>query len=127
MPVARRMLVSMSVLLQGVHIPRLLAEGTYHRDLAAFIATEAGGDSLSIEMLISHPQLAEKVVQSLAAVHQLGVLHGDVQLHNFVVAPDDTTVWLLDFEHSSCWGEPYELKWEREYLLDLLDLEPESC
>ncbi len=105
--------------------PRLLAEGTYHRGLAAFIATEAGSDSLSIEMLRSRPEIAEKVVQSLAAVHQRGVLHGDVQLHNFVVAPDNTTVWLLDFEHS-CRGEPYELEWERESLLDLLDLQPES-
>ncbi len=116
----------MSVLLQGVHIPRLLAKGTYHRGLAAFITTEAGGGPLSIETLRSRPQLAEKVLQSLAAVHQRGVLHGDVQLHNFVLAPDNTTVWLLDFEHS-CWGEPYELKWERESLLDLLDLQPESC
>ncbi len=75
-------------------------------------------------MLRSRPEIAEKVVQSLAAVHQLGVLHGDVQLHKFVVAPDDTTVWLLDLKNSSCRGEPYELEWEREYLLDLLDLQP---
>ncbi len=117
----------MSVLLQGVHIPRLLTEGTYHRGLAAFIAIEAGSGPLSTEMLRARPEIAEKVVRSLAAVHQLGVLHGDVQLHNFVVAPDSTTVWLLDFEHSSCRGEPYKLEWEREYLLDLLDLQPESC
>ncbi len=58
--------------LQGVHIPRLLAEGTCHRGLAAFIATEAGGDSLSIEMLRSRLDISEKVVPSLAAVHQLG-------------------------------------------------------
>ena len=94
--------VSMSVLLQGVHKPRLLAEGTYHRGLAAFIATEAGGGPLSIEVLRSRPQLAEQVVQSLAAVHQHGVLHGDVQLHNFVVAPDNMAVWLLAFEHRWC-------------------------
>ncbi len=115
----------MSVLLQGVHIPRLLAKGTYHRGLAAFIATEAGGGPLSIEVLRSRPQLAEQVLQSLAAIHQHGVLHGDVQLHNFVVAPDNMAVWLLDFEHS-CLGDPHQLKWERESLLDLLDLEPES-
>ena len=114
----------MSVLLQGVHIPKFLAEGTYHRGLAAFIATEAGGGPLSNEVLRSRPQIAEQVVQSLAAVHQHGVLHGDVQLHNFVVAPDNTAVW-LDFEHS-CLGDTHQLKWERESLLDLLDLEPES-
>ena len=112
MPVAQRMMVSMSVLLQSVDIPRLLAESICHRGLAAFIATEAGGDPLSIEMLRSHPQLAEKVLQSLAAVHQHGVLHGDVQLHNIVLAPDNTTVWLLDFEHS-CWGDLDVLNWER--------------
>jgi len=42
-----------------------------------------------------------------------------------VVAPDNMAVWLLDFEHS-CLGDPHQLKWERESLLDLLDLEPES-
>ncbi len=73
MPVAQCTLVSMSVLLHGVHIPRLLAEGTFHRGLAAFIATEPGGGPLSVEILRSHPQLAEQVLQSLAAVHQHGV------------------------------------------------------
>lgn len=115
----------MSVVLQGIHIPRLLAEGTYHRGLAAFIATEAGGGPLSIEILRSRPLLVDQALQTLAAVHQHGVLHGDVQLKNFVLAPDNTKVWLLDFEQS-CLGDPNELKWERESLLDLLDLEPES-
>lgn len=84
-----------------------------------------GGEPLSIETLRSHPQLVEQALQSLAAVHHHGVLHGDVQLNNFIVASDQTKVWLLDFEHS-CLGDPAELKWERQSLLDLLNLEPAS-
>ena len=99
----------MPLVIQGHHIPRLLAHGTFHSGLAAFIVTEAGGEPLSIETLRSHPQLVEQALQSLAAVHHHGVLHGDVHLYNFVVASDQTKVWLLNFEHS-CLGEPAELK-----------------
>lgn len=35
--------------------------------------------------------------QSLKAVHKVGMVHGDVALHNVVLAPNDR-VWLLDFE-----------------------------
>ena len=59
--------------------------------------------------------------QLICACHQIHCEYL-AQLHNLVVAPNNTAVWLLDFEHS-CLGDPDELKWERESLLDLLDLE----
>ena len=31
-----------------------------------------------------------------------------------MAAPDDMAAWLLDFEHT-CLGNPYKLKWGREY------------
>lgn len=72
----------MPLLIQGNHIPRLLAHGTLHRGLATFMAsTEAGGNPFSIEIIRSHPQLVVQALQSLAAVHQHGILYVDVQLN----------------------------------------------
>ena len=109
--------------LQGTHIPRLLAQGAFHRGLVAFTATSTGGDPLSCRMLQACPQLVTGMKKSLAAVHSLGVVHGDVALHNFVLAPGHTNinVWVLDFE-SSHFGNAEEQKAEMEHLADLLKL-----
>ena len=66
----------------------------------------AGGDPLTCEKLRERPQLAGVMKQSLKAVHKAGVVHGDVALHNFVLAANDR-VWLLDFESSRV-GDPSE-------------------
>lgn len=67
------------------------------------------------------PQLAAAMSHSLAAVHKVGVVHGDIALHNFVMAPTGTHVWLLDVEHSHL-GNNEEQKLEMEQLEDLLRL-----
>ena len=77
----------------------------------AFIATSAGGPVPSREQLKSDPHLGLSMLQCLAAMHTLGLVHGDVALHNFVLAPDQTAVWLLDFEASRC-GNTHEQQME---------------
>lgn len=58
---------------------------------------------------------------SLAAVHGQGVVHGDVALHNFVLAPDGATVWLLDLE-SSYLGDASEQQMEMKRLKHIIRL-----
>ena len=61
------------------------------------------------------------MLQCLAAMHTLGLVHGDVALHNFVLAPDQNAVWLLDFEASRC-GNTHEQQVEMNQLEELLRL-----
>lgn len=98
-----------------------LAQGTFHRGLVAFIATSTGGDPVSPRLLREHPQLMTAMTESLAAVHSLGIVHGDVALHNFVLAPGHTNVWLLDFE-SSHLDDAEEQNLEINYLTDLFKM-----
>ena len=111
----------MFVEVQGIYIPNFLAHGAFHRGLVAFIATSAGGDSMSHTTLQARPELADAMVQSLTAVHRVGVVHGDVALHNFVISPNGTYMWLLDFEHSHL-GSCEEQRLEMEHLEELLSL-----
>lgn len=117
----RKPSVSMSPELQGIHIPTFVAQGAFHRGMVAFTATSAGGDPLSSTMLRASPQLATGMRTSLAAVHSLGIVHGDLALRNFVLAPGHTNVWLLDFEFSHLGGAE-EQHSEMQYLVDLLSL-----
>ena len=62
------------------------------------------------------------MLQCLAELHTLGLVHGDVALHNFVLAPDATAVWLLDFG-VCCYGNTREQQAEMNHLKELLRLE----
>ncbi|KXZ53566.1 hypothetical protein GPECTOR_6g483 [Gonium pectorale] len=73
--------------LQGVYIPHLLAHG-YIDGWQYFLATSL--ECPSLESNEAWPEDAAattmSAIRALDKVHQLGVLHGDVSLHNFVFA-----------------------------------------
>lgn len=61
----------------------------------AFIALSAGQGCLSLPLSSA---AKHKALQSLQAVHDAGIIHGDVSLAKCVWAPNGG-VWLIDFAH----------------------------
>ena len=41
----------------------------------------------------------------MAAIHALGVVHGDIRAQNILVAEGGSRVWIIDFEMSSILGD----------------------
>lgn len=89
------------------------------------MAISRGGDALTVARVRASPQLAQQALAALAAVHRLGVLHGDVSIDNFVVSPDCKGVWLVDFELSCC-GDSEEVALEQQEFIHLINCLP-SC
>ena len=110
----------MALLIQGKLIPKMLKQGQYHCGLQVFVAVSRGGDALTAAKVRASPHLAQQALAALAAVHQLGVLHGDVKFDNFVASPDCKAVWLVDFELSCC-GDAEELALEQQECVHLLN------
>lgn len=88
------------MLLQDVHIPKLLGRGQIHEGLHAFIVMSAGHGSLTPEVLRHTPALQQQALDSLSAVHMHGIIHGDVSLCNCVLSDSGNAVWLVDFADS---------------------------
>lgn len=89
-----------STLMQGVRLPKLLGHGQIHEGLHAFIATSAGRGTLTWDMLQDCPAWAHQAKHALAAIHQQGMLHGDLALRNFVISEDGHCLWLVDLVDS---------------------------
>lgn len=85
--------------MQGKSVPRLLISGYTHNRLLGFLAYSAGTDTLDTNCTRRE---AEQAKAALSDMHSCGILHGDVDLRNFVRAgaPDGQSeggVWATDF------------------------------
>jgi len=81
--------------LQGRFVPRFLLHGVAAGGLAELFATEYAGEPFPARDV---PDVAaENARTALRAVHECGVLHGDVSLANLAWLPDTCAVVVLDF------------------------------
>ena len=80
-------------------------QGQYNHGLqACIVVTTKGGDALTEAMLRASPHLAQHALAALSSIHQHGILHGGVDLCNFLASPDRQGVCILDFA-STCLGD----------------------
>jgi len=97
---------------QGVVIPRLLAHGPGLAGHGYYIATELiNGQHLTRGS--SDKALRSSALAALRALHQNGVVHGDIKCSNILV--EGGRAWLLDFTHAmqakdSSWFKVEECK-----------------
>lgn len=93
--------------LQGTVVPRLLVFGVLAWTDALFLAvSDEGKDLEELQELQGHKvdaslkeQLVKQALKAIKALHDVGVLHGDVRLANFVTS-DDGSVRVVDFGRS---------------------------
>ncbi|KAK9834401.1 hypothetical protein WJX74_000950 [Apatococcus lobatus] len=78
-----RDLFSKMTSIQGKSVPRLLISGYTHDRLLGFLAYSAGTDTLDTKCTRRE---AEQAKAALSDVHACSILHGDVDLRNFVRA-----------------------------------------
>jgi len=81
--------------LQGLVVPRLLWYGELVPGMADAIATEYSGGAFPYKPSADQKQGA---IDALDMLHQNGILHGDVELKNFVC--QGSKVFILDFGFS---------------------------
>lgn len=79
--------------LWGVVVPHMLWFGSIVDDMADALATEYVGGPMSRTVT---PSLVESAIQALKAIHARGVLHGDAEVKNFCVRPEDGRVFVVD-------------------------------
>ena len=95
--------------LQGKVVPRLLWYGEIVEGMADALATEYAGEPLSKVPQVT-PAMAQNALRALDALHAHGVLHGDLELRNFVVLGDDVKV--IDFGFATLRDDYAEAEWE---------------
>ncbi|KAG0038600.1 hypothetical protein BGZ82_011494 [Podila clonocystis] len=105
--------------LQGVWIPRMKLEGTMN-GFEVVLATESAGNNISNERL--DPSDCNKIQRALAAVHNCGVLHGDLKPDNIVVRRDgfSSKFMIIDFGLSTFTTDEVKLRCEKEELDSIL-------
>jgi hypothetical protein len=69
-----------------------------------------------------HWKLAELAFESLRALHQGGLVHGDAVLQNFIVCPSPLEILPIDFEGSARRDDVEEDEWNRRAEGDLDEL-----
>mmetsp|Transcript_19431 Transcript_19431/g.34652 ORF Transcript_19431/g.34652 Transcript_19431/m.34652 type:complete len:190 (-) Transcript_19431:233-802(-) len=109
--------------LQGLYIPFLVYGGVFHKKV--IIATTSSGVTATEELVITHCDWAPRSIrESLARVHQAGVLHGDIAWRNVALNLESKTAHLLDFGRATQHKEPTEFEKfqakDKEALEDLL-------
>jgi len=85
--------------LQGRYIPKLLFRGELVEDLAYAIGTEYSGDSLLEEddSYLTVNQ-AKGMMEALSALHEHGIVHGDIRIENFLCNKEE--IKIIDFGFS---------------------------
>lgn len=91
------MLMDFISLVQGEHVPVPLAIGRMFNGALVFIAMEDCGETLRATELTA--QLSSQAMAAVRAVHQLGVQHCDIDLHNFLRSPG--RVVLCDYTNAA--------------------------
>mmetsp|Transcript_5254 Transcript_5254/g.10876 ORF Transcript_5254/g.10876 Transcript_5254/m.10876 type:complete len:190 (-) Transcript_5254:233-802(-) len=109
--------------LQGLYIPFSVYGGVFHNQV--IIATTSSGATASLELLTTHHNWGPCLIrESLARVHQAGVLHGDIAWRNVALNLESKTAHLLDFGRATQHKEPTEFEKfqakDKEALEDLL-------
>ncbi|KAK9917783.1 hypothetical protein WJX75_008175 [Coccomyxa subellipsoidea] len=113
--------------LWGDKVPALLAAG-YGRDRCCYLlATARVGNAPAAEVDLSradHRALLPAATRALAAIHTLGVLHGDLRADNMLVAPPTAasgspTVQFVDFGYARCGSSLADRQQEMESLVSL--------
>ncbi|KAG0012825.1 hypothetical protein BGZ81_001354 [Podila clonocystis] len=105
--------------LQGVWIPRMKLGGIMN-GFEVVLATESAGTNISNEHL--DPSDCNKIRRALAAVHNCGVLHGDLKPDNIVVRRDgfSSKFMIIDFGLSTFTTDKEKLRCEKEELDSIL-------
>ena len=114
---------------QGILVPRFLYHGSDFNHIWATAVTSYEGESLSKLIRQNKPiteDMRAAAIESLRKLHELGVLHGDIELRN-VVWRDGRVVW-VDFEMASLRNDMPDFdvlaKEEMEELSELLEKVP---
>ncbi|KAF9138565.1 hypothetical protein BGX30_009003 [Mortierella sp. GBA39] len=105
--------------LQGQHIPELRFAGVAD-GMEMILVTDFVGSDVSHERLDDSDQ--EKIRAALSAIHDLGVVHGDIRPQNIVVQHDGPNVrfYIVDFGMSRIAADTTERDWEKDVLDSLL-------
>ncbi|EFJ41904.1 hypothetical protein VOLCADRAFT_98159 [Volvox carteri f. nagariensis] len=110
------------VQLQGRYIPQLIARGCLEpasQNPRHFVALSVvAGQHISLPL---SQNTSAAAVASLGAIHQSGVLHGDIKASNILSTP--TSVFLVDFERSIIDPDKDALETEMSALKRLLGME----
>ncbi|KAG0204366.1 hypothetical protein BGX28_003686 [Mortierella sp. GBA30] len=80
--------------LQGRYIPKLRITGIAD-GMEMILVTDYVGTDISQERLDASDQ--EKIRAALYAIHDLGVVHGDIQPHNILVQREGRSFYFVDF------------------------------
>lgn len=70
--------------------------------------------------------LAEEAYDHLLALHAGGLVHGDAELHNFIVCPAPLEIVPVDFEAAAFKGDVEEAQWQKRCEEDLAPLLKEA-
>ncbi|KAG0362078.1 hypothetical protein BG005_006735 [Podila minutissima] len=103
--------------IQGRYIPELRIAGVAD-GMEIMLVTDFVGTDVSQERLDDSDQ--EKIKVALSAIHDLGVVHGDIRPQNILVQHDGPCAqfYFVDFGMSRITADKTELNWE----MDVLDL-----
>jgi serine/threonine protein kinase len=103
--------------LQGKNIPNLHHSYLMSGFLFSFVLQDCGQQ-------ISQSQFREfyeEIVKALKAIHQQGVLHGDIALRNILIDPASTKVTLIDFGLASFFGLKPDNENELSYISEKVE------
>ncbi|KAK3822371.1 MAG: hypothetical protein J3R72DRAFT_459113 [Linnemannia gamsii] len=109
--------------LQGRYVPELKLAGVAD-GMEMILATELAGTDLSDRRLDASDR--NKIRDALSAIHNLGILHGDIRPENITTKRDDqnSQFFFIDFGRSEFTRRKMVLKCENEQLEALLDKMP---
>ncbi|KFH69284.1 hypothetical protein MVEG_04099 [Podila verticillata NRRL 6337] len=101
--------------LQGRYIPELRIAGVAD-GMEMMLVTDFVGTDVSQEHLGDSDQ--EKIKAALSAIHDLGVIHGDIRPQNILVQHDgqNARFYFVDFGLSRITADKTELNWEMDVL-----------
>ncbi|KAG0095046.1 hypothetical protein BGZ93_006400 [Podila epicladia] len=105
--------------IQGRYIPELRIAGVAN-GMEMMLVTDFAGTDVSQERLDESDQ--KKIKAALSAIHDLGVIHGDIRSQNILVQRDDPNgrFYFVDFGMSRITANKTELNWEMDVLDSLL-------
>ncbi|KAG0253177.1 hypothetical protein DFQ27_007628 [Actinomortierella ambigua] len=105
--------------LQGRYIPKLLLAGVAD-GVEMVLVTESVGTDVSQELLDDSALV--KIREAMAAIHELGVVHGDIRLENIVMQDHgpNAKFYFVDFGFSDFTADVVELYEEKATLNSLL-------
>ena len=110
--------------LWGINVPQFLGFGATCAGSVWFLATRHY-DATSLAYCGMTPDCKQSAIAALQAVHEAGILHGDIRLENFIVQRRTThhfgsQVFVLDFGFSAVSTDRSEFLIEHDKLLKIL-------